>query len=249
MTILEMMIVLAVIGGGALLVRSGFRLVTKADLVENSTELAAMLRRASQLSIEYGEMHRVTLDLDKQLFVVEVCQGQTAIVRNDNRVRDKEDVKRALEAGQQQLRDMPADALAAADPEAAMRKASAIAGHHISDRTCVPVEYARAASGDAEGKAWVRALRAAKGIKFKEVWVQHRDESITKGQVSIYFWPVGSAEKAVVMLTDGSDTFTVLVHGLTGRVELRDEELRDVDDHMMRNALGDEEDEREETNL
>jgi ATP-dependent RNA helicase DeaD len=41
MTVLEIMIVLAIIGGGAILVRSGFRMISKADLVENSTELAA----------------------------------------------------------------------------------------------------------------------------------------------------------------------------------------------------------------
>ena len=47
MTMLEIMIVLAVIGGLFFIVRSGFRLVTRADLVEDSTELTAVLRRAS----------------------------------------------------------------------------------------------------------------------------------------------------------------------------------------------------------
>jgi hypothetical protein len=92
----------------------------------------------------------------------------------------------------------------------------------------------------------VRTLRAAKGIKFKEIWVQHKDDSTTKGQVAIYFFPTGSAEKAVVEVTDGSETFTVLVAGLTGRVELKDGTLRDVDDHMMRNALGEKDKPREE---
>jgi hypothetical protein len=91
----------------------------------------------------------------------------------------------------------------------------------------------------------VRTLRAGKGIKFKEIWVQHRDESATKGQVAIYFFPNGSAEKAIVTLTDGSDTFSVLVYGLTGRVLLKDGELRNVDDHMLRNPLGDKEEERD----
>jgi len=42
MTVLELMVVLAIIAGSAMLVRSGFRLVTKADLVEDSTELSAI---------------------------------------------------------------------------------------------------------------------------------------------------------------------------------------------------------------
>jgi hypothetical protein len=46
-------------------------------------------------------------------------------------------------------------------------------------------------------------------------------------------------------MTDGSETYTILVHGLTGRVELRDGTLRDPDDHMLRNVLGDKDAERE----
>ena len=48
----------------------------------------------------------------------------------------------------------------------------------------------------------------------------------------------------MIELADGSDVFTVLVHGLTGRVELRDGEMRDPDEHMLRDAEGDKEEER-----
>ncbi|HEY5947248.1 MAG TPA: hypothetical protein VIV40_17210 [Kofleriaceae bacterium] len=137
---------------------------------------------------------------------------------------------------------MPADTMAS-DPDAATKQALSIAGHHIADRMCAPVDDP---SSDAEGKGWVRTLRANKGIKFKEIWVQHRDESVSKGQVAIYFFPTGSAEKAVVEITDGSETFTVLVSGLTGRIELRDGTLQDVNEHMMRNALGDKDKPRED---
>jgi len=244
MTVLEIMIVLAIAGGMAFIVRSGFRMITKADLVDNSNELAAIARRTSQLAIEHGEMHRLVIDLDKHIYVVEVCQGQTAIVRNEALRNDDEETKRALERGKQRMTELPPDALAAGDPDAAVKRATAVAGHHIADRQCVPAT--EGLSGDSTGKGWARGLYAQKGIKFKEVWVQHRDDSVTKGQVAIYFFPVGSAEKAVIELTDGSDTFTVLVHGLTGRVELRDGTLRDVDDHMLRNALGDKDAAREE---
>lgn len=243
MTVLEIMIVLAIIGGGAVLVRSGFRMITKADLVENATELAAILRRTNQLAIEHGEMHRVVFDFDKQAYIVEVCQGQTAILRNERLEVDQEAAKDAIERGKQRLGQLPDDALAAGDPEEATKRAIAVAGHHIADRMCAPATDT--ITGDATGKGWMRQLYAHKGIKFKEIWVQHRDERITKDQVAIYFFPMGSAEKAVIELTDGSETFTVLVHGLTGRVELRDGQLRSVDDHMMRNAMGDRDGERD----
>ncbi|MEO6773778.1 MAG: type II secretion system protein [Kofleriaceae bacterium] len=243
MTVLELMIVLAIIGAAMVLVRSGFRMITKADLVENSTELSAVLRRASSLAIEHGEMHRVVIDMDKGIYSVEVCEGAVAIQRNELVRPDEEAKKRALDKGKNAFSNMPQDALQVGDPEEAAKRATAVAGQHIADRTCVTASdtITGAAESDAKGKAkgWVRALRADKGIKFKEIWVQHRDESATKGQVAIYFFPTGGSEKSVIELTDGTDVFSVLVYGLTGRVELRDGVLKDVNDHMMRNAMGD----------
>jgi hypothetical protein len=218
--------------------------VTKADLVENANELTAVMRRASQVAIEHGELHRVVLDLENQSYVVEVCQGETAIQRNEQIGTGEEEAQRALERGKQRLSNLPADALAAGDPDMATRRAIALAGHHVADRLCKPATDSL--TGDAEGKGWLRELRKDKGIKFKQVWVQHRDEGVTKGQVAIYFFPIGSSEKSVIELTDGGETFTVLVFGLTGRVELRDGALADVDDHMLKNAMGDRDAKRED---
>jgi hypothetical protein len=268
MTVLELMIVLAIIAAASLLVRSGFRLITKADLVENSTELSAVLKRTSQLAVEKGELHRVVLDFEKaschlkvkdaenrgieQCFSVEICKGAitmqkagrgagaTEIERGPGSGSDQ--VQRALEKGKERMKGVPGESLTS-DPEAATSQALAIAGHHIGDRECVPVDDA--VSGDAQGEGFVRGLRSSKGIKLKEVWVQHKDESTTKGQVEVYFFPTGSSEKAVIELTDGSETFSVLVYGLTGRVELMDGVLQDVNDHMLRNVMGDKDKARE----
>jgi prepilin-type N-terminal cleavage/methylation domain-containing protein len=256
MTVLELMIVLAIIGGAVVLVRSGFRLLTKADLVENATELSALMKRTGQLAIEHGEMHRLVIDMETQLYSVEKCEGATAIVRNEAVKDDPEAKKRALERGKDRMLGLPPDALAAGDPDEATRRATALSGHHIADKTCSPASDA--VSGAAKGKVdlasgksvggdagWTRKLSVGKGIKFKEIWVQHRDESVTKGQVAIYFFPAGSSEKAVVEITDGSEVFSVLVNGLTGAVELKDGVLRDVNDHMLRNVMGDKDAKRE----
>jgi hypothetical protein len=191
----------------------------------------------------------VLLDLDKGGYAVEVCEGQTTIQRNELVRPDEEATKRALDKGKEKLSEgnssgPQATMLSGGDPETATKRALAISGHHIADKMCSPVPDP--STGDATGKGWVRPLKTGRGIKFKEVWVQHRDESVTKGQVAIYFFPLGSSEKAVVEVTDGDETFSVLVYGLTGRVELRDGVLRDVNDHMMRNAMGDKDAKRED---
>jgi len=251
LTILELMIVIAIIGAGAYLLRAGLRAVTKADLVEDASELAAILKRANGLAIELGELHRVVIDLDalepdadqRVDYVVERCRGSAAISRNEAVRPDEEEVKRATDRGRQKLNQLPPDALAVGDADEAMKRTLAVAGHHVADRTCAPATDGF--TGDVNGKKWGRALRVKRGIKFKQAWVQHRDERVTKGQVAIYFFPSGAATKAVLELTDGSEVYTVLVHGLTGRVELRDGALRDPEDHMLRNVMGDKNAKRE----
>ena len=243
MTVLELMIVLAILAGAVVLVRTGFRMLSKADLVENSTELAAIMKRTGQLAIEKGELHRIYFDLDKHGYSVEVCQGTYTIQKNEEVRVDDEVVQKALDRGKERMKGVPVEALAV-DPETATKQALTLAGHHVADRMCTPV--ADPISGDATGKGFIRALRSGKGIKFKEIWVQHKDDSTTKGQVAIYFFPNGQSEKAVVEVTDGSETFSVLVYGLTGRVRLKDGTLSDVNDHMLRNAMGDKDKARED---
>ena len=251
LTLLELMIVIAIIGAGMFLLRAGIRRITKADLVEDVTELVALLRRTNQLAIEHGELHRVVIDLDalnpdaedRVDYVVERCQGSAAIARNEAVRPKEEEVKRAADRGRAKLDQLPPDALAVGDADEAMKRTLAVAGHHVADRTCSPA--VEGLTGDVRGKKWGRGLRVKQGIKFKQIWVQHRDDRVAKGQVAIYFFPTGTATKSVIEVTDGSEVYTVLVHGLTGRVELRDGALRDPDDHMLRNVMGDKDAKRE----
>jgi type II secretory pathway pseudopilin PulG len=245
MTVLELMIVLAILGLSLVLVRGGIRVLTRADMVENATELSAVMRRASQLAIEHGDVHRVILDLDKQTYSVEVCQGATAIQRNELiTATDAEEKKKAIERAKARIETLPNDAFAAGDPEEAAKRTASLAGHHMADRTCIPATDS--VTGDAVGKGWTRELNAGKGIKFKQIYVQHRDDPAKAGQVAIYFFPQGSSEKAVIEVTDGSEVFSVLVYGLTGRVELVDGELKDINDHMLKNVMGDRDAKRED---
>lgn len=237
MTLMEVMIVLAIIGLGAMLVHRGFRSITRADMVENATELAQLAKRASTISLEQTSMHRLLIDLDKNVYVIEECTGAATVQHNETVRADPEALKKAQQKGQEKLRDLPADAFAAGDPEEATKRALAVSGAHLSDHECGPVKDG--ISGDVTGKGYQRALAANKGVKFKRVFVQHMDKPVDKGQVAIYFYPQGQAEKAIVEITDGDETFSVLIYGLTGRVELMDGSLRDPDDHMLKNIMGD----------
>jgi prepilin-type N-terminal cleavage/methylation domain-containing protein len=256
LTLLELMIVVAIIGVALLALRSSLRVLTNFGLSQDADELAAMLRRASQLAVERGEQHRVVFDLEKGVYRIDVCQGLAGLSRNEQVDPDKEEVEQAVQKGQEKLRDLPQDALAAGDPEEALVRAKAIAGHHVGDRTCTPAQggisgvrhdpnkrYIQVGEDNAD---WIRNLNVASGVKFEEIWVQHKEGSTKKGEVAIYFFANGSAEKAVLLLSDPDEHYrSVMVHGLTGRIEQKSGKLDDVDAHMLRNVMGDKDQERE----
>lgn len=133
----------------------------------------------------------------------------------------------------------------AESPEQALKAAAAMAGVRVGSARC---GVAPASGGDLANYADPRAPNAHKlsdgdGIVIRRVHVAHLRQPVEKGQVSIHFFPLGQTEKAVVELVDrDGDQFTVLLWGLTGRVEVRDGEV-DPDKHMRRDAAGDEVDE------
>lgn len=255
MTVLEIMIVLAIIGFMSYLAVSGFRFLSGAALSEDTSDLALVLRRTQLMSIEGGVPTRVVIDFDKHAYWVEVCTGDPTLSRTKEEEKaDAETAQEELDKARQRLATLPGGQMQASSPEEEAKMAAALAGRKVGGRICAPAGSGPAAeqlgplfSGDAMGRELRRALQQHRGVKFREVWVQHLEKSTSGGQVSISFFPLGFAEKAIVELGTGDgddDIETILVHGLTGRVEIRAGALRDPDDHMLRDVKGQREAER-----
>ena len=127
-------------------------------------------------------------------------------------------------------------------PEAALKAAAAIAGVRVGTARC---GVAASSGGDLANyhdpqAPNVHKLSGDDGVTIRRVHVAHLRDPISKGEVSVHFFPMGQSEKAIIEMADrDGDQFTVLLHGLTGRVEVRDGEV-DVDRHMRRDAAGDE---------
>jgi general secretion pathway protein H len=76
-----------------------------------------------------------------------------------------------------------------------------------------------------EGKKGPKAL--PRGIKFLSVQTAHDDAPRTEGRAYLYFWPGGQTERAAIQLAIGdskadNDAVTLVVHPLTGRVTVKD---------------------------
>ncbi len=247
LTVLELMIVMAIIGFGVSLGYSGFRMLTHAALGDDANDLSSVVRRTQVLAVEASMPMRLVLDFDKNAYWVEACAGDPAL----RRVKEEEAVdvaaqQKALEEAQLRLASVPGGVLQSSSPEDDARMATALAGKQVGGRVCHELggaatpELAGLISLDAEGRQLKRQLNTSKGVKLREVWVQHLESSVTSGQVSISFFPLGWAEKAIIELGSGDDhVYSLLIHGVTGRVEVRDGTMRNPDDHMLRDATGD----------
>lgn len=242
MTLLEIMIVLAVIGSVTALGISMVRRVTSADLRKQAAEVAAVLKTTYNMATQSGMHHRVLFDLDEQTFRIEACEDHLKIRKDDDDEEDEvdpEDLARLLE--RRPTSDRAKEILEAATPEEAVHQAAALEGTRIGAARCRVPERP---TGDADGRGAVRKVATGLGVKIGQIHVQHKDKPVVDGSVSINFFPLGYAEKAVIEVTakDGTQR-AVLIHRLTGRIELKRDKY-DADLHMRRDVAGKREDKR-----
>jgi prepilin-type N-terminal cleavage/methylation domain-containing protein len=250
MTLIEIMVVLAVIGMMMVVGYMAVRHVSKASLREDATEVTAVLRAAHNMSTMTRKHHRVVFDLEEQTYRIETCEGKVKLAKADRdelKLPDPEDLP-DVEALLGSSSSMPPELVKSviggaglAGGESDMLKtAAAISGKQLPSECAVP----ELPNGDADGRGNVRRIRTEEGVSIRRIHVQHLEGAQLDGIVTVNFFPLGSAEKAVIEVghEDGGQ-FTVVVHGLTGRVDLEIGEV-DVDEVMFRDAAGNDVEER-----
>jgi hypothetical protein len=243
LTVFEIVIVIAIIGMLSWLATGALRWLRGANGIDTAVELAAVMRRTGQLAAGSGALHRLVIDLDTQAYRVEVCAGGPAAIAKDPVAalveQTDEARQRALADARERLSTLPQGSLpTGGDAERGDEMALALAGQLAARRTC---QITGELFGDPDGRDAVRQVHTERGARVRRVWVQHLSAPVQSGPVAIHFFPVGSAEKAIIEVVDTSDKpFTVVVHGLTGRVEVRHGALRDPDAFLYRDALGEE---------
>ena len=126
---------------------------------------------------------------------------------------------------------------ATATPEDETKMAAALAGHHIGDQTCTPVKDVW--SGDSEGTpADLPDARRTTGSS------RRRSGSSTATIGSPRARPRSTSSRSArrrrrsSSSTDGTDVYSVRVHGLTGWIETVDGEVKDVDEFMHHDVTG-----------
>lgn len=187
-------------------VAPGFGALSGAEMKKTTGQLAGLMRDTYSRAALSGRSFRVVLDLEEQTFHVEESEG-TARLTRERQALDRE-------------------------------------GKAILDKLDERVEQAK------EGSSWedVEKVRLLSGPAFKAVdgedgqpkklpadvriksaWAEHLEKEARGGVVAVHFFPGGYAEQAIVTLTDDDDgerTMSVVLHPLTGEVEVVNEEPR-----------------------
>jgi prepilin-type N-terminal cleavage/methylation domain-containing protein len=137
--------------------------------------------------------------------------------------------------------DIPSEILGATSLEDATRLAGALEDGNVGGARCGPAEVEL---GDSEGRGGARQIDKDDGLRITRMFVQHLEGEQREGKVYINFFPLGYAEKAAIEVVDADGTtFTLLVHALTGRIEMRSGRV-EPEEHLLQRADGEEVEER-----
>ncbi len=201
------MVVIMIIGLVMAAATLGFRALTKGDLRSSSSKLAGAIRYCFDRSVTTGQYYRIVLDLDNNKYWAE---------RSDDRMylaRDKED-----SPGQGKAFDQVAVEKKQDEEELKQKELQQQLGGTAA--MLEPPPKPRRARFQTFKDATLPQVVLKKARIF-DVYTARQREPYTSGRAYLYFFPDGHTERAVVRLSDGDNFYSLVVHPLTGRVEVK----------------------------
>jgi prepilin-type N-terminal cleavage/methylation domain-containing protein len=230
LTLLEILVVLAIFGllVGALTV--GYARLPGTALKREAVKIAAAMRSAYDRATTSGAHHRIIIDLGERSYRIERCEGKVTLRKG----RDlKEELERQRTEAEKQARlvgSQSQDQLVSAMTKSAGERLGGAGG--TSGATCAPV------TGELGRK---QTLGGTPQVSFRRVIVAHLEEPVDEGEATLNFFPMGTAERAVVELSVGpaeDEQFSIAVRPLSGRIDMRPGEWRDAEAAVREDAEG-----------
>ncbi|WP_083457154.1 pilus assembly FimT family protein [Sandaracinus amylolyticus] len=201
MTLIEMMVVVIIIALAATGLGYGLGALERTQLRSACMKITAGVRYAYNRSIAQGTTVRLVFDLEQETMGFEEAHGRVTLARAN-------DERRAEIA-----EDGSGDDISGVDPWAAAQARI--------ESTLRP-SFGASPFSAIEGRRY-EAHPLGRGITIERLITPHEPEPRQEGRGSIYFFPGGQTEHAVIWLSDGGDrVFSVEIHPLTGRTRVRD---------------------------
>ncbi|HXU72402.1 MAG TPA: prepilin-type N-terminal cleavage/methylation domain-containing protein [Polyangia bacterium] len=226
-SLVEVMVVIAIVGLLLGISVYGFRSVAKTGLRSSAAKLAGAIRYCFDRSVTTGSYFRIVLDLDTNKYWAERSDDRTYLNAG------KED-----SPGKGQAFDEAAAEKKRDEDEAKIQEMATSVGGQMM--TLDPPPKPKRAKFQTFKDTTLPQVKLGRAELF-DVFTPRQREPYRKGRAYLYFFPDGHTERAIVRLHDGDDFYSLVVHPLTGRVEVmsgkvdiphdfgeRDEEGKDV---------------------
>jgi general secretion pathway protein H len=219
-SLIETMVVVGIVGmlvGGSVY---GLRALAKSELRSSAAKLAGGIRYCFDRAVTTGGYYRLVLDLDGNKYWVE---------KSDNRMYLTREKERS--PGQGKAFDYEAEEKKREEEEAKEKERFASRGTGLGSALEPPPAPRRAKFATFKD-ATLNQVKLKKTQLF-DVYTARQREPYTAGRAYLYFFPDGHTERAIVRLRDGESWYSLVVHPLTGRVEVKSGKIdipRDFDE-------------------
>jgi len=209
-TLMEVMIVFAIVAAVTMLTVAGLRSFAKTDLRGSASRMAGAIRFLFDRASTTGKVHRLVLDFENRKYWAEVTDDPFIFAgggRETHESRQKE-------------------AEAIAKEEEAKREAEekeSFFGNAIPSKY-VPKPFIpkRAKFGNFRETA-VKPVTLKSNVLIGDIYTPRLSEPMAEGRGYLYFFPLGMTEAAIIHLSDAKREthYSLVVHPLTGRVSIK----------------------------
>jgi general secretion pathway protein H len=245
-TLIEIMVVLAIMAMVAGLGISGFRALRKSDLRGSSAQLAGALRILFDRASTTGKYHRLVFDLDNGRYWAEVSDDRFFIPHEAETVQQQrkreadeadEDQRKAEEEERAAARSGSSSLFGGSGGSGGASGTSGLFGSSGGLPSGSSFDYSKLDIGDfrprrarfaAFKESSLKPVTLKKKVKLRSVYTPRTTEPVTSGRAYVYFFPLGQTEPAIITLSDesGESVYSLVVHPITGRVRVYNQEVR-----------------------
>jgi prepilin-type N-terminal cleavage/methylation domain-containing protein len=213
-TLLELLVVLALVGLVMAATVRGVRSFANSELRGSATKMSGAIRYLFDRASTTGRVHRLVIDFEHGRYWAEVSDDKLFLVHEKETEQSREEEAQARAQEKQEEEDKRK-----AEEDQASGAAPAV---DITKYQPQEFRPKRARFENFKEMA-VKPVELKGGIKVAGLFTPRLASPMSTGQGYIYFFPMGLTEAALVYLTDRKqETFyTLVVHPLTGRVAIQ----------------------------
>jgi general secretion pathway protein H len=228
-TLIEIIIVLAIVGLIMSLGVRGFRSLARSDLRASATNLSGAMRFLFDRASTTGKTHRLVFDIEAGRYWAEVSDDKFYVPREAESLdaaRRRED-KETQEDAERRAAEEKASSSAATEM---FGSSSALPSDSSYDPNKLDIGefHPKRAHFAAFKDLALKPVTLNKRVVIRSVYTPRLTEPITTGRAYVYFFPLGQTEPAIVTLAEpsGDAVFSLVAHPLTGRVKVYNQEVK-----------------------